>query len=326
MSDVVPFTEYYDPPKFNGVHGPQPAVGTIKQFQTISLPALRHLQIPERDMVLLPVVPAKGLTMIFAQRGVGKTHVGIGAAFAVATGTSFLRWKAERPRKVLYVDGEMPAKALQDRINALVEASGGIEPENLRFLAMDMQELGVSVNLAKPEDQAAVEAQLHGAELVVFDNLSTLVSAGRENDAESWDEMQSWLLRLRRKGVSALLIHHAGRGGNARGTSKREDVLDTVISLRHPDDYIPSEGAHFEVHLTKARGIYGDDALPFEAKLETVNGHAIWTTRALPDAEAEQVLDMSQARMSVRDIASEIGISKSKVARIQAKLKEEGRL
>jgi transposase len=30
--------------------------------------------------------------------------------------------------------------------------------------------------------------------------------------------------------------------------------------------------------------------------------------------------------MSVRDIASEIGISKSKVARIQAKLKEEGRL
>lgn len=324
MTTVYTFREYVDEPR------PEQSAGNShqpsKQFRTISLPDLRQLSIPERDMVLAPIVPAKGLAMIFAQRGVGKTHVGLGAAYAVATGGGFLRWKASRPRRVLYIDGEMPAKALQERINALVEASGGIEPGNFRFLAMDMQELGVSVNLARPEDQAAVEAQLDDAELVVFDNLSTLVSAGRENDAESWDDMQAWLLRLRRRGVSALLIHHAGRGGNARGTSKREDVLDTVISLKHPDDYIPSEGARFEVHLTKARGIYGDDAMPFEAKLETADGRAIWTTRAIPDAEAEQVLDLSLANMTVRDIASETGLSKSKVARIQTKLKDEGRL
>ena len=68
------------------------------------------------------------------------------------------------------------------------------------------------------------------------------------------------------------MVHHARRGGNARGTSKREDVLDTVIQLKHPDDYDPEDGARFEVHLTKARGISGDEALPFEAKLEVVDG------------------------------------------------------
>ena len=49
--------------------------------------------------------------------------------------------------------------------------------------------------------------------------------------------MQAWLLRLRRQGVAVLLVHHAGRSGNPRGTSKREDVLDTVIQLKHPEDY-----------------------------------------------------------------------------------------
>ena len=72
--------------------------------------------------------------------------------------------------------------------------------------------------------------------------------------------MQGWLLKLRRLGKTVLLIHHSGRGENARGTSKREDVLDTVIQLKQPEDYDIEQGARFEVHLTKARGIHGDDA------------------------------------------------------------------
>lgn len=297
------------------------------RFKTVALQELQAMAIPEREMVLSPIVPAKGLAMIYASRGVGKTQIGIGASYAVATGGSFLRWKALQPRRVLYVDGEMPARALQDRINMLASSGGAMpSPDYFRFLAMDMQELGTSCNLASPEDQQAIEAELKGAELVIFDNLSTLVSAGRENDAESWDAMQAWLLHLRRRGVSVLMIHHAGRGENARGTSKREDVLDTVIHLRHPDDYSPEQGARFEVHLKKARGIFGEDAAPFEAKLAVEDGRAVWTTQALLDLEVEQVLDMANAKMSVRDIASELGIGKSKVDRIKAKLRAEGRL
>ena len=191
---------------------------------------------------------------------------------------------------------------------------------------MDCQPLGTSLNLARPEHQAAVEEKLEGAELLVLDNLSTLVNGGRENDAESWDGMQGWLLHLRRKGVSVLLVHHAGRSDNARGTSKREDVLDTVIYLKRPDDYDPEEGARFEVHLTKARGIFGDDALPFEARLDVVDGRDCWTCTTLQDREKEQVLDLSRDGMTVRDIAAETGLSKSRVNRLQAKLRAEGRL
>ena len=64
-----------------------------------------------------------------------------------------------------------------------------------RLLAMDRQECGVSLNLAKLEHQAMIEEELRDAEFLVLDNLSTLVSGGRENDAESWDSMQEWLVR-----------------------------------------------------------------------------------------------------------------------------------
>jgi putative DNA primase/helicase len=80
--------------------------------------------------------------------------------------------------------------------------------------------------------------------------------------------MQNWLLRLRRKGIAVLLVHHAGVNGRQRGTSRREDALDTVIALRRPADYSPEQGARFEIYLEKARTLVGDGAVPFESKVE----------------------------------------------------------
>lgn len=190
---------------------------------------------------------------------------------------------------------------------------------HFRFLAMDMQDLGVGINLALPEDQAIVESQIGNAELIVFDNLSTLVIDGRENDAESWDSMQAWLLRLRRMGKTVLLIHHAGRGENARGTSKREDVLDTVIRLKRPENYQPTEGARFEVHLTKARGVFGDDAKAFEAKLEEKDSLLVWVTSEIVDPEIVHAMELSVGGKTVRDIATEMNMSKSKAQRLLEK-------
>jgi hypothetical protein len=51
-------------------------------------------------------------------------------------------------------------------------------------------------------------------------------------------------------------------GENARGTSKQEDALGSIIHLKRPEDYTATVGARFEVHLTKARGIFGQDAEP----------------------------------------------------------------
>ena len=259
--------------------------------------------------------------MIYGPRGIGKTHVTLGAAYALASGGTFLRWRAPKRRRVLVIDGEMPASVLQERLAAIVDRSDTEPlPDALRFLPVDLLERGL--NISREDHQAELDKVIADAEVLLVDNISTLASAGRENEAESWLPVQEWALKQRRAGRSVVFIHHAGKGGNQRGTSRREDVLDTVIALRRPDDYDPAEGARFGVHFEKSRGFHGDDAKPFEAALG-ING---WTTRDLADADMARVVALAGDGLTTREIANELGAgwSKSRVQRMQAKARTLG--
>ena len=87
-----------------------------RTFSAVNVNEFIQLQIPPRENILTPWLPQQGLTMIYASRGVGKTFVALGIAHAVVTGTSFLKWSAPKPRGVLYLDGEMPAPLMQERL------------------------------------------------------------------------------------------------------------------------------------------------------------------------------------------------------------------
>lgn len=289
------------------------------RLRPLDLKAFLQLAIKLREMLLDPILPEKGLAMLYAARGTGKTLVALCIAFAVATGGQFLKWRAPRPRRVLLIDGEMPAATLQERLAGIIAASPNVvfDPANIKILANDLIEDGGIGNLASAEVQAEIDQWLEGIDLLVLDNLSSLTAVIRDNDAESWGPIQEWLLRLRRRGISVLIVHHAGKGGQQRGTSRREDVLDTSISLRRPSDYCPTEGARFEIHLEKARGVHGDAARPFEARMETRGDAAVWTVRELEDANQARVKALIDDGLSVRDIADETGISKSTVQRIK---------
>jgi putative DNA primase/helicase len=284
-------------------------------------------EIPFRSLILAPWLPSKGLAMLVAPRGIGKTLFGLSVAYAIACGESLLGFKAEEPRRVLYIDGEMPARPMQERVAAVVQAFDKEPPEDdyFRFLLADLTEDGLP-DLSTLDGQAEIDAQIGDADLIVLDNLSTLVRGGKENEAESWGPVQEWVLRHRRQGHSILMIHHTGKNGQQRGTSKREDVLDTIISLKRPADYTADQGARFEVHFEKARGFYGDDAQPFEAQYELRDGKATWTRKSIDDVELIKVVEAIKGGSSVRDTAKEHGLSKSKVQRLKDKAVAEGML
>lgn len=287
----------------------------------VSLDCFLQMELPPKEQILAPWLPAKGLCMVFAPRGVGKTLFGLGVAYAVASGGSFLCWQATKPRKVILLDGEMPAVTLQERLASIVQNAAISPPDGdfIRLLSSDLCEFGLP-DLATEDGQREIEPHLGDAELVVVDNLSTLARSGKENEADSWGLMQSWALKLRREGRSVLFVHHAGKGGEQRGTSKREDVMDTVIKLSRPADYCATEGARFNVEFTKSRGFSGADAEPFEALYRD----GIWSTRRLEDVRTTQVLSLKAEGMTQRDIASELGIGLATVNRILKKANNGG--
>lgn len=283
-------------------------------------------KIQPRGQVLSPWLPTQGLAMLHASRGVGKTHVAIGIAWAVATGGKFFNWRAETPRGVLYLDGEMPASALQERFATLAASSEQEPKAPLSIYTPDLQPDGRVIDLARKEHQAAIARHLEGIELIVVDNLSTLTS-GRENEADDWRPVQAWALQQRSAGRSVLLIHHDGKGGGQRGSSRKEDILDTVIQLYHASNYTPDQGAAFFVEFKKSRGFHGEDAASFEARLETDHrGRAQWTTKDAEASTFDRVLQLCREGLGQKDIAEELGVHKSQVSRHLKRAKEAGRI
>ena len=284
--------------------------------------------LPAREEILSPWLLSQSLSMIYSWRGVGKTHVALGIAYAIASGSSFLGWKAATARKVLYIDGEMPAPALQERLAAIVAASD-VQPElsMLNIVTPDLQS-GAMPDLATREGQDVVNGVIGHAEVVIVDNLSCLVrGGGRENDAESWLAVAEWGLSMRAQGRSVLFIHHSGKTGTQRGTSKREDLLDTVICLKRPCDYTPIDGAVFEVHYEKARNLFGTDTDPFEAKLATTEkGLQAWTMRKVSATNFDKVVALAKEGLTQPEISAELGINRSNVSRAVRKAVEEGKI
>lgn len=275
-----------------------------------------RMDLPPRKELLAPWLPAQGLAMVHAERGIGKTFFGLSCAYAVATGGKFLSFSAPEPQPVLYIDGEMPAPAMQERLAQLHLSAAGPEPL-LTIITPDLQPKDQgSINLGDPLFQDALRPHIEAAALIVVDNISTLVRGGKENEAESWLAVQDWALQQRADGRSVLWVHHSGKGGKQRGTSRREDVLDTVICLKRPPEYCPDQGAVFEVHFEKSRGFTGDAAKPFEAQLITdERGRQTWAYKSLEQTTYDRCINLAKEGLSQKEITLELGINKSNVSR-----------
>lgn len=292
----------------------------IKQEITaVTLNELLIMELPPREYFLEPWLPTSGLCMVYAKRGIGKTFFALEVAMAVSYGSQFLSFKAPKPARVLYIDGEMPANSMQERLRNIKKrmpnSENFIEPF---FITPDL--LGDFMpDLNTPSGQHSIAHLVDQADLIIVDNISTL-SGGKENEAESWIPLQTWALKLRRKGKSVLFIHHAGKSGAQRGTSKREDTLDTVIALKHPDNYEASMGACFEIHFEKTRGIMGDCVRPLLCQL-TDEG---WTSQALQfESKSNRVMELYGEGFKQTEIAKQLSLSKSYVSKIISKNKVE---
>lgn len=281
-----------------------------------------NLDIPLREKILDPIIQLQSLIMIFARPGIGKTLFALAMGYAIASGGKFLKWHAPKPRRVLYIDGEMPATAMQERLRDIVKNSViKAAPDHFLILTPDMQ-IGGMPDLSTKSGQDMLEPYIQDADVIIVDNLSTLARSGKENEGEGWLPVQEWALRLRSLGKCVIFIHHAGKGGQQRGTSRREDVLDLIIELKRPNGYKSDEGARVEVHFTKSRHIAGTDAGPFGA-LFTPYG---WSMQDIEEIDitdnevVQSIIRLKAENLSIREIAEQLNISKSMVGRIAKKV------
>jgi AAA domain/CHC2 zinc finger len=213
---------------------------TVREAEQSWVDALNAAVVTSSELHDLELIPRRKLLgdwfcegdlgFIFAFRGVGKTWLALAIAQALSTGGKLGEWQAREAVKVLYVDGEMPPDLMRSRCEGL-DASN----DNLQFLNHEIlfDRSGKVLNVANREIQQAItqRCMASGVKVLILDNLSTLASGMRENEADSWELVNSWLLDLRRRKIAVVIVHHAGRSGEMRGTSKREDNVFWIIAL-----------------------------------------------------------------------------------------------
>jgi putative DNA primase/helicase len=285
------------------------------------------LTFPESELLLAPWLPKPGLVMFHAFRGNGKTYFALAVGLAVATNTALCGWKGTRGGRVLYVDGELPGNDLQLRLKTLPPIPFGqfsvLSRETFMMRKQTVPDLGT------PEGRKQLDRIIRRRkpDLLILDSKTSLVRSGVENEAESWAPIQDWLMDWRGEGLCIILLHHEGKSGKPRGTSKMEDVLDTVGGLRvvEDEDY-QSKGSVFELKFTKTRGFPAGDAPPLLLHFQVVDGKMQWTHQTVRDERLARISEMLELKMTHKQIADELGIkSRSRITQLVKKIKETDR-
>jgi hypothetical protein len=187
---------------------------------------------------LPPAVPILGAWMtttsrilLSADTGIGKTNVCMAIAGHAAAGVDFLHWRAYRPARVLYVDGEMSRRLLKERIEDLARRLG-FTPEGLNFLSREDVENFEPLNTpAGMMFLNTVLSQLGEIDFIMFDNCMALTS-GKQAEEDSWTKALPLVSSLTKRQIGQLWINHTGHNTErSYGTKTREWRMDTTIHL-----------------------------------------------------------------------------------------------
>ena len=158
----------------------------------LSIEAWADRDLPPPDRLLGDLITTTSRGFMVGRTGLGKTMLGLALALGMASGTGFLHWRSARPARVLYIDGEMPGELIKARcIDALRRAGVPPPPGNLVIFGRDLEEeiarrfpeLGKlePLNMEVGQNYGhALIATLGGVDVVIFDNVMSLVAGDQE--------------------------------------------------------------------------------------------------------------------------------------------------
>jgi hypothetical protein len=232
LRSVVDRGEIY---RFDAEREGAPA-GTPPKIEIATLPPLtldqwRSRDLAEPDFIMGHWLTTTSRVLLTAATGLGKTNFGLALGMRIAAKADFLHWRAHRPARVLYIDGEMSRRLLRQRVLD-EEKRVGITPEF--FFALSHEDIEGFKPLNTIEGQAWMNAlieKLGGVDLVVVDNIMSL-TVGDMKDPEPWQLTLPWVLSLTKRAVGQIWIHHTGHDETrSYGDKSREWQMDTTVHL-----------------------------------------------------------------------------------------------
>jgi hypothetical protein len=220
------------------------------------------LRLRPRDYLLGNSLCTTSRWILIGDTGIGKTLLAMAIAGAVAAGTDLLGWQGSgQQRRVMILDGEMPAETFKERMENVARQFGDtIEIYGYNRDVLDDDEMP-PFNTPEGEAWLIREIEAIKPDLIVFDSIMCL-TIGVLADEESWAPIKPLMRKISSMRTAQIWLHHTGHDASKGfGTKTREWLADTVaILLKTDDDAI-------ELRFNKARLRTPQTAEQFAPKL-----------------------------------------------------------
>ena len=224
----------------------------IKSRDDLLLSSWIVKDIEARDYLLGGVLCTTSRWLIVGETGIGKTLIGLDIAGAIAAGNSFLNWSGQgKPRRVMYLDGELPQETFKERMQLIAKRYG----PDIQLYGYNREALGDEAMppLNTPEGQKWLRREIAfiKPDAIFFDSMMCLLS-GSLKEEEAWIEMKPFVRELTAKRVAQIWFNHANDLGKSFGDKTRGWEMDTiaVMTKANTDD---EEDNAIRFEFTKAR-------------------------------------------------------------------------
>lgn len=257
-------------------------------------------KLPPRRYLIEGILPEKSLIVLFGAPGAMKTYLAMSWAVSFAGQKDWLGYKVQNPGSVIIVDEENGDYRILERMQRLLAAQdlkkqtpsiyhmsfSGFDPTNEKHFSE-------IVNLIR-------EKETH---LLIVDSLVDISHGRDENKASEIFEVVRGLNRIKEKtGCTILLIHHANKKGEYRGSTALMAEADVFLEVVKRNKGILTlkshknrDGNEISINL---EAVFTTDTTNFR-KVESQNSNKTATQVVLdylaihPDATSEEIAAVS---------------------------------
>jgi hypothetical protein len=199
------------------------------------------------------VLTAGGVLQLTGAGKIGKSMLLLNMAYGLALGRDALSFGIDKPRRVLYLNGENSPGTMQERLRCLRDYYC-IDHEGAELVRQNLLFTSAGVMLPRPEAIKEMRGNLAEIrpEILILDPLKNFFS-GEENSADNMREFMAAVRQLMAEfSLTVIIVHHTGKKQNenhlysGRGSSVLGDDAEATASFQKDG----SEKGRFTLSVT----------------------------------------------------------------------------
>ena len=183
---------------------------------------------------LHPLVIESGYTFLYGPTGAGKSLFCFGLLEAMLNNKP--DWAGydivNKANKVLYIEGEMAAQEIKERVETLTDLEPGQFDVYARNLNHNPLHGDLDINDQVFQNSIKYAVDKNGYDVIILDSLQYLALGVNEDKSSDFVNINRFISDLKGLGCSVILVHHTGNDPKRqRGTSAHKDGADIVVRL-----------------------------------------------------------------------------------------------